>query len=170
MFGIYPSIILLSFQYKISSPPNIYLLIELFMAASQAFYESKNDRDVDLSLEILKDTTPPYPIEQKFKDLSTIEIFWNEKLDKVSVENVKNYSVSDLDKGSKVSDKVTVGAVKLSSDNTIALTLKGVTEQKEEHYKIEMKNIKDSSGNTIAPSPKSVTAVQRIKKVVESAD
>ena len=115
--------------------------------------------------------SPPYPIEQQFKDLSHVEIIWNEAVDVNSATKVTNYSVSDLNKNNAtVTDKITVKSAKLAKANVVELELTGITKQDLEHYQIKMNGLKDTVGNVITPNPKTITAVQRIKKAVKKAE
>ena len=130
----------------------------------------KLDNDKDLELMILADTTPPYPIEQEFTDLSHINIIWNEPMSAVTANDATNYIIADLNKNDENTDEVKVVYAELIQPNVIQLELEGVTEQTLEHYRIDLKNIQDSSGIKILPDPKSITVVQRIKEKSEVAE
>ncbi len=138
---------------------------------NRATYVGQLKNDIDLSLAVVPDSMPPYPIEQQFKDLSHVEIIWNEAVDVNSATKVTNYSVSDLNKNNAtVTDKITVKSAKLAKANVVELELTGITKQDLEHYQIKMNGLKDTVGNVITPNPKTITAVQRIKKAVKKAE
>ncbi len=119
--------------------------------------------DMDFRINILPDTIPPYPIEQEFEDLNHINIFWNEPMDPTTANDPKNFSVTDLNNNNENTDEVNVISAELVGPNVIRLKLDGVTDQKLEHYRIDLRNLEDQSGIRIVPSPKPITAVQRIK-------
>lgn len=130
---------------------------------NRASFQGKLENDMDFSLRILPDTTPPYPIEQEFEDLGKINIIWNEPVDPLTAEDGKNYKVTDLNFQNTKTDQVNVISAKLVEPNIVQLGLEGVTEQIEEHYRIEMNAVTDLAKNQIIPNPKSITAIQRIK-------
>ena len=131
---------------------------------NRAMFIGQLKNDIDLDLDVISDAMPPYPTEQQFKDLTHIEIIWNEPVDVNSATNANNYIVIDLNKqNSVITDKITVASAKLTRDNVVELELKGITKQDLEHYQINLKGLKDLAGNVITPTPKTITAVQRIK-------
>ena len=130
---------------------------------NRAMFMNKLINDLDLSLNILPDTTPPYAIEQEFIDLSHINIIWNEPMDPASANDVSNYTITDLNKNDVNTDEVKVIYAELIQPNVIQLELEGITEQTLEHYRIGLKGLKDLTGINILPDPKQITAVQRIK-------
>ena len=137
---------------------------------NRAMFKGELKNDLDLSANILPDTTPPYPIEQEFEDLSHINIIWNEPMDSGSSNDVSNYSISDLNKNDEHTDEVKVIYAELIQPNIIQLELEGITEQTLEHYRIELKGLKDLTGISILPDPKTITAVQRIKEKSEEPE
>ena len=137
---------------------------------NRAMFMGKLRNDLDLSLNILPDTTPPYAIEQEFVDLSHINIIWNEPMDPASSNDVSNYTITDLNKNDANTDEVKVIYVELIQPNVIQLELEGITEQTLEHYRIELKNLKDQTGISILPDPKQITVVQRIKEKGEEPE
>jgi len=130
---------------------------------NRAIFMGKLKNDMDLSLKILPDTTPPYPIEQEFEDLTHINIIWNEPMDPTTANNSQNFSIADLNKNNENTDEVNVIYTELIQPNIIQLEVEGITEQALESYRIDLKNLKDQTGIEILPNPKSITAVQRIK-------
>jgi len=131
---------------------------------NRAMFMGKLERDSDLSLKILPDTTPPYPIEQEFTDLSHINIIWSEPMDSATVLDVNKYSIADLNTKNEQNDNVKVKSAALTQPNVVNLELEGITKQDLESYRIDMNGLKDMSGNLISPNPKSITAVQRFKQ------
>lgn len=118
--------------------------------------------DRDLSLKVLKDVTPPYPIEQKFEALNVIQVYWDEPIDNSAGSDVFNYKITDLDqKAAGTKDQVKVVYAEVKNGSVSRLELEGVTEQPMERYQIEVKGIRDLAGNFITPNPKILTVVQR---------
>ncbi|MBU1018147.1 DUF4012 domain-containing protein [Patescibacteria group bacterium] len=130
---------------------------------NRALFMGKLENDIDLALQILPDTTPPYPIEQEFEDLTHINIIWNEPMDSVTANNPQNFSIADLNQNNENTDEVNVIYTELIQPNIIQLEVEGITEQALEYYRIDMNGLKDQTGIQILPSPKSITVVQRIK-------
>lgn len=130
---------------------------------NRAMFMGQLKNDLDLSLGILSDTTPPYPIEQEFVDLTHVNIIWNESMETSSASNPENYSFADLNKEDPNTDSVKVVSAELVQPNVTQLELEGITEQNLEHYRIDLKGLKDLASNAILPNPKSITVVQRLK-------
>ncbi len=130
---------------------------------NRAVYEGRPENDTDLSVKWTAETSPPYPIEQEFTDLSHIQITWNKPIDPSTATDGANFTVADLDKGNPKTDIIKIVKAELVEPNILSLELEGVTDQNQEHYSIVMKDIKDMAGDTILPNPKTITAVQRIK-------
>lgn len=130
---------------------------------NRAMFIGKLKNNLDLDIKILPDTTPPYPIEQEFTDLTHINIIWNEPMDPTTANDPKNFSIADLNKNNENTDEVNVIYAELIQPNIVQLELEGITDQTLEHYRIDIKGLKDQTGIVILPNPKSITAVQRIK-------
>ncbi|MBN2095837.1 DUF4012 domain-containing protein [Candidatus Peregrinibacteria bacterium] len=130
---------------------------------NRALFMGKLENDKDLAVKILPDTTPPYPIEQEFEDLTRINIIWNEPMDPATANNPQNFSIADLNKNNENTDEVNVIYTELIQPNVIQLEVEGVTDQTLESYRIDLKGLKDQTGIQILPDPKSITVVQRIK-------
>lgn len=136
---------------------------EMLTRENRASFQGQLENNIDLKLTILPDTTPPYPIEQVFEDLSHINIIWNEPLSESTALNAKNYTIADINKNHPSTDEVSVMFTELIEPNIVQLELEGVTEQDLEHYRIDLNGIKDVNNNIIIPNPKSITVVQRMK-------
>jgi len=134
---------------------------------NRAMFMGKLDHDQDLSLRILADTTPPYPIEQEFEDLTHINIIWNEPMEPSAANDPGSFTIADLNRNDENTDEVKVLNAELIRPNVIQLELEGITEQTLEYYRIDLRDLKDSSGIVILPNPKSITVVQRIKPKTE---
>ncbi len=131
---------------------------------NRAYFEGRLISDVDLSLKLLNDVTPPYPIEQVFSDLNTISIYWNEPIDPSTGNDALNYELIDLDyTNESITDAVNVVYAEIVDASVSKLEVEGITNQPLERYKVTLKDLRDSSGNTIEPNPKEITVVQRIK-------
>ncbi len=131
---------------------------------NRASFTGQINNDKDFNLKIIPDNLPPYPIEQEFINLNQINVIWNEPVDETSATNINSYTISDLNKTiSDITDVVKIKTLELIQPNIVKFELEGVTEQKLEFYRIDMKGLKDIDGNTIIPNPKPITVVQRIK-------
>lgn len=130
---------------------------------NKAFWDGIPESDLDLDLQLMPDTSAPYPIEQVFEDLNTIAIYWNEPIETSSGGDALNYEIIDENQtDANASDEVSVIYAEVIDASVTKLELEGVTRQELERYKITLKNIRDQSGNEIDPNPKSITAVQRL--------
>lgn len=130
---------------------------------NKAIWEGYPVGDKDMDLELLPDTSAPYPIEQVFEDLNTIAIYWNEPIESSSGGDALNYVITDENETNPdVSDEVNVVYAEVDDGSVSKLELEGVTRQDLERYKINLKNIRDLSGNEIQPDPKDITVVQRL--------
>lgn len=108
------------------------------------------------------DTQAPIILWQKFIDLSTINIRFNELLDIAPVLEKMNYELVDLNEKNTVTDELKVISARFE-DRDLWLRIEGLTEQPEEHYQLTLKNLADISGNVIDPNPLTRTLVQRIE-------
>ncbi|MCK5613775.1 DUF4012 domain-containing protein, partial [Candidatus Pacearchaeota archaeon] len=130
---------------------------------NRALFVGEIENDMSLELRMLPDTTPPYPIEQEFEDMSHINIIWNEPMEEGAATNISNFEIADLNKKDANTDEVKIIYIERIQPNVIQLEIEGITDQEEEHYRIDLKGLKDTSGNIILPDPKSITVVQRLK-------
>ena len=133
---------------------------------NKAMFSGMPKTDLDLKLNIITDTSSPYPIEQVFSNLDVISIYWNEPLNESDVIDTTNYFITDTNHTNEITDEVEVINAELINASVIKLTLKGITKQSLERYTIEMQNITDDSNNKIIPNPKLITVVQRLPKDV----
>ena len=147
-----------------SSPDSAIISDDFITMENRAIWKEYLISDLDLNLQLLADTSPPYPIEQIFENLNTIAIYWNEPIDNASGSDALNYEVIDTDQiNDKLSDEVKVVYAEVVNASVSKLELEGMTEQNLERYRIILKNIKDQSGNGIVPDPKEITVVQRLR-------
>jgi hypothetical protein len=138
---------------------------------NRAYFFEKLDSDKDLTLKILPDTAPPYPIEQVFDSLTSVSIYWNEPIDQATGNDALNYTITDMDvTDSGVTDEVKVIYAEVIDASVSNLEVEGVTRQNLERYQIQLTGIRDNAGNTIDPSPKNITVVQRLPEEVESEE
>jgi hypothetical protein len=130
---------------------------------NRATFFEKLENDRDLSLSLLPDTAPPYPIEQVFSDIKTISIYWNEPIDQATGNDALNYKITDMNvTDSGVTDEVKVIYAEIMDASVSKLEIEGATLQNLERYQIELKGIRDNALNTISPDPKIITVVQRL--------
>jgi len=138
---------------------------------NRAMFFGKLDEDKDLSLTMLPDKSPPYPIEQVFSDINTISIYWNEPIDEATGKDVTNYVIKDMNvTDSNVTDEVKVVYAEIVDGSVSKLEIEGATAQSLERYQIELKAIRDNALNTIVPDPKIITVVQRLNGVVAATE
>ncbi len=126
-----------------------------------AMYRGFLTKDLDLSLVIEEDKIPPRITFQIFKDLSTVEIHFNDTVNRTECEKKENYEIYDSNAKNGQTDTITITNVSCG-DKGLTMTLRGVTVQPEEFYKLRVKNLQDTYGNVITPNPKEITIVQRI--------
>ena len=121
--------------------------------------------DQDSYFRLFKDTDKKGPIIlwQKFIDLNTVNVRFQELVDTSTALNIANYQISDLNKNNPTSDTVTVSKVKFEGRD-LWLTISGATGQDEEFYELTIKDVQDFNGNIISPNPLTRTLVQRLKK------
>jgi len=133
---------------------------------NMAFYTGKMTKDLELDLEIIPDTNPPYVIYQNIDNLNTATIWFNEKIAKESAEKISNFNIIDQDEiNTKESNDLKIQSVK-SEGKKLTVTFTGMTFQPEERFILTMRELKDVYGNMINTNPKTITLVQRIDKPV----
>lgn len=108
------------------------------------------------------DKQAPIILWQKFTDLNTINIRFNELLDIGPVLEKMNYELRDLNEKNTVTDELKIISARFE-DRDLWLTVEGLTDQPEEHYEITLKNLADINGNVIEPNPLTRTLVQRFE-------
>jgi len=137
----------------------------------RALWQGKLQGDIDLDLQVLPDTSAPYPIEQVFENLETIAIYWNEPLEAGPGNDATNYEIIDANvTDESVTDEVKVVYAEVVDGSVSKLEVSGITDQELERYKITLKNLRDLSGNPITPDPKEITVVQRIPEAAEVSE
>jgi len=119
----------------------------------------ENDLSFDLYQQF--DNQGPIVLWQKFVDLETINVRFNERIDPLLANDPANYSVTDLNESDAQIDEVTILSAEFD-ERDLWLKVSGVTQQEEEHYQLILKNITDINGNPTSPSPLTRTLVQRI--------
>jgi len=135
---------------------------------NRAMFFEKLENDKDLSLSLLPDEAPPYPIEQVFDNLESISIYWNEPIDQATGNDALNYMITDMDvMDGNTTDEIDVVYAEIIDASVSNLELTGVTYQNLERYQIQLTGIRDNMGNTIDPSPKIITVVQRVPEEEE---
>lgn len=102
-----------------------------------------------LTFEVQKDRLPPRIIEHQLHALDTFEIFWNEELDSKSLD-IKKW---------KFKDGLVVDSFNYEKKNLTIFT-RGMTDQPEKQYVIEMAGVRDITGNQI--KKKTLTFYQRL--------
>lgn len=125
------------------------------------FYQGQLTKDLELSLKIIEDTTPPRLILQQNVALNQISLHFNEDLNQNFAADPFSYEVRDLDiKHPEKNDTLTIREVKTTSKDVI-LYLNGQTAQPEERYSVRLKNLRDTHGNIL--SDREITVVQRLQ-------
>ena len=147
----------------VEAAPDRFVTSEDFDAReNRAVFFEKLESDKDLTVKMMPDTTPPYPIEQVFSDLTTISVYWNEPVDS-SCSDATNYKITDMNvTDANITDEVKVVYAEVIDASVCKIEIEGATAQPLERYQVELSNIRDLAGNTIVPSPKLITVVQRL--------
>jgi len=152
----------MTYDVTLEGPPDSALISNDFtIRENRAHWSGTLTADRDLRLKFLADTTPPYPLEQKFTDLNTIEVVWSEPLALAPAQDPKHYSIADTNKVNQVADQAQVSSVELVNPNLTRLHLQGVARQALERYTLQLTDLEDLAGNKIDPDPKTITVVQR---------
>lgn len=101
-----------------------------------------------------KRTNKPFKLrEAKITALNALEITFNRNLAYATAKDGLNFSITDMnEKNSEITDRVFIEEAEVK-DKRIFLTLRGMTLQRGESYKLIIKNIKDVNGNFIEPNP-----------------
>lgn len=150
------------YDLTLEGPPDTGLTSDDYVIReNRAHWKGTLSADRDLRLKFLADTTPPYPLEQKFTDLNTIEVIWSEPLAVSPAQDAKRYGITDTNKTDPQTDQAQVSSVELVTPSVTRLHLQGVARQNLERYTLELKDLEDLAGNRISPNPKTITVVQR---------
>lgn len=125
------------------------------------YYEGFLNKDLQINLKILDDTTQPRIIHQQNGELNHISIHFNEDLNQNYASDPFSYEVSDLDiKNPRITDTLRIIKVDTTSKDVHIYTT-GQTKQPEERYSVRIKNLRDIHGNVL--SDREITVVQRLK-------
>lgn len=127
-----------------------------------AIWEYGLIRDTFLEFEIIPDKIGPRIAYSELRDLNTILLVFNERVDPSVLADPLNINIEDTNKtDSSVTDSIKVKNVRVDMRD-LWIEIEGMTQQPEEFYKLTIKNGFDLHGNSIEPSPKEITLVQRI--------
>lgn len=125
------------------------------------FYQGELTKDLELSLKIVEDSTPPRLILQQNAALNRISLHFNEDLNQNFAADPFSYEIRDLNiKYPATTDALSVRKVETTSKDVV-LHLNGQTIQPEERYAVRLKNLRDIHGNVL--SDREITVVQRLK-------
>jgi hypothetical protein len=125
------------------------------------FYQGELTKDLELSLKIVEDSTPPRLILQQNTALNRISLHFNEDLNQNFAADPFSYEIRDLNvKDPATTDALSVRKVETTSKDVV-LHLNGQTIQPEERYAVRLKNLRDIHGNVL--SDREITVVQRLK-------
>jgi len=126
-----------------------------------AFWQGPLTKDLQLSLKIVDDTTPPRLVLQENLDLNKISLHFNEDLNQDYASDPFSYEVTDLNTiNPNKTDQITIRKVETTSKD-VDLYLYGETVQPEERYGVRLKNLRDIHGNIL--TDRQITVVQRLK-------
>ncbi len=126
-----------------------------------AFWQGPLTKDLQLSLKVVEDTTPPRLILQENTELNKISLHFNEDLNQDYAADPFSYQVTDLDIiNSSQTDQLRLKKV-ITTSKDVDLYLYGETIQPEERYGVRLKNLRDIHGNVL--SDRQITVVQRLK-------
>lgn len=118
-------------------------------------------KDKHFEFKYIKDNLTPLVLWQKFNAQNEIEIAFNEPLNEKYALNPDNYEIKDLNYINNQTDKIRIKKIR-SADMKIILETEGISEAKEERYKITINNIEDKYQNKTNPDPFELTVVQRL--------
>ena len=111
------------------------------------------------SLKDAGDNTPPIVVWQRFVDNDTIEVNFSENLKQDFMKDLNNISVTDKNKVNNEFDKISVKKLEFKN-NSLFLSLWGISYQEWEHYRVSLKDVLDMSWNYTIPSPLELTVVR----------
>ena len=106
------------------------------------------------------DEIPPIVVWQRFVKNDVIEVNFSEKISLEFMKNLKNIKITDKNKINKKTDTINVTNIEFRN-NSIFISLWGISYQTWEHYRLILNNIMDGAGNFTNPSPLDITVVQR---------
>lgn len=135
---------------------------EMIIRENLAIWRGVPEQDLNFHIFKKIDNRGPVILWQKFTDLQTINIRFQELIDKDKALDPANYKIMDLNKNNQTTDNITVSKVEFE-ERDLWITVDGVTDQAEEHYQITIRDIQDLYGNIIVPNPIIRTLVQRIE-------
>lgn len=116
------------------------------VAENIATFRGFLNRDKKLTLTLEKDPYPPRVISQNLRRLNILEMEFNEPLGPSSL-NSEEWKISDSDIQNPVSDRIVIDSVDLKGTKLIIKT-RGMSEQPEERYMLEISSVSDFHGNS----------------------
>lgn len=153
-------------QQNDSGMQNLYLnpkVTEMSIRENLALW--RGELVTDRFFHVLKniDLEAPLILWQKFEDLETINVRFQEALDPISASEIANYQIIDKNVNNPTDDSVQVLSARFDGRD-LWLKVSGVTLQDEEHYQLIMRDIQDVHANMIQPNPLERTLVQRLSE------
>lgn len=153
-----------------SAADHVRVVVKLpqgFVSASEQFdvrenlaiFETNLEKDYELELKIIPDTTPPRLAWQEFigPGIKTIDLRFNEALGRESVREA-TFELADMNYRNKRFDSVEILQVRFLPPQNLRLDLRGVTPECREWYELTIDGLADERGNTI--ENRKVTVVQ----------
>lgn len=151
------------YEITIKTPNGSALQSDQFdVRENTAFFKGLLNKDKSLSLKISPDESGPRIFYHELNALNQIDIAFAESVDIESAGDPLNYEITDLDYANNgIHDEIYIDYIDVW-DGHVRLHTRGMDYQKEEHFKVQMRNIRDLNGNLITPNPRTITVVQRL--------
>ncbi len=125
-----------------------------------AFWEGPLNQDIQLSLKVLPDTSPPILTLQENTELNKISLHFNEDLNQTFAADPFSYAITDLNiTHPELTDALSIQKV-VTTSKDVDIFLNGQTAQPEERYGVRLKNLRDTHGNIL--TDRSITVVERL--------
>jgi hypothetical protein len=151
-------------QQNDSTMQNLYLnqnTIEMSLRENLAIWRGEIQTDSRFHVMKSVDLDAPIILWQKFVDLKTINVRFQETIDPASATNINNYQVIDKDEVNNKTDLISITKARFEGRD-LWISVQGVTNQDEEHYQLIIRDLQDVHANIIKPNPLQRTLVQRL--------
>lgn len=149
----------------VNSPETAQKNTPMKIRENLALWQGELDTDRQFHIYQRVDTEGPIILWQRFVDLNTVNVRFQEQIDRETAKKISNFQIIDLNKENAVTDQITVTKAEFGGQERrdLWLTVAGATLQPEEHYQLILRDIRDVNDNLIEPNPLLRTLVQRIE-------
>lgn len=135
---------------------------EMDIRENLALWRGKLDTDQKFHVMKSVDLEAPLILWQKFVDLETINVRFQEAIDPISASDINNYQVLDKNESNQLTDLINVKSARFEGRD-LWISIEGASLQPEEHYQLVLRDLQDTHANSIKPNPLQRTLVQRIE-------